>query len=127
MRFLGLNGILSDGSDSTDLMGAEFEAKGYDFLDVDLPVRGVWSARKKTKEDTARLLDVVEPGDSIYAHSRGGLVVAEAMKHFAFRSVFLFRPAMSRNYQFTKRLDQKIYCIHSYQDIAIIFWSTVRF
>lgn len=114
-----VNGILSTGSRTTDRMGTRLAMLGHTVNDINQPIRSAWSARWKVNNDARDIIEQVQDGDVIIAHSYGCLKTAIAMRNINFKAVFLFRPAMSRWHKFPAYQDTKIYCIYSPQDYTI--------
>lgn len=123
MKIIGVNGIRSTGAGSTDILGAKLKERGYNFHDVNQPVRSAWSARWKANRDARDIIDVAEDGDIILAHSYGCLKSSIAMRGVNFKAAFLFRPAMSRWHRFPQYQDTNIFCIYSKQDYTILLGS----
>ena len=126
MKLISIPGIHSDGTGTTDKLGYRLEALGYDFLDLDLPRRNAFNARWKAKKDAKRIIEVSEPGDVLIAHSFGCLRSAYAMREIDYLAVFMFRPAMRRNWKFPEG-NTGIRCIYSRQDYAILAGSALLF
>ena len=105
-KILGVNGILTDGSNSTDLMLRDLSDRcGYSTDDVPLPRVGFFPnpfasrSRRLQREHARILMKHYVPGDAVVAHSRGALVVLRAMEMGAkFSFVFLFAPAMNADF-----------------------------
>jgi len=123
-----VNGIRSKGEGSTDLLGQELRNLSYEVLDINQEIRHTWNVRDKgtVKRDVEKILDLSSDGDIMAGHSYGGYKIAEAMKKRNYKAVFLFRPAMDRDYGFIHR-ETKIYCIYSKKDVTIWFGSTLLF
>jgi hypothetical protein len=129
MKIIGVPGIHSEGVGNTDLLGNMLATRhGYNFMDLDLPIRGAWGARWKAEKDAKEIIAVANDGDAVIAHSYGCLKACIAMREVRFHSVFLFRPAMSRRYRFHRLINgTKVYCIYSPGDIAIWLGSILLF
>ena len=125
MKIIGVNGIRSTGAKSTDILGAKLKERGYDFHDVNQPIRSAWSARWKASRDAKDIINVANDGDVIIAHSYGCLKTSIAMRGINFRAVFLFRPAMSRWHRFPQYHDTKTFCIYSKRDYTILLGGTL--
>lgn len=119
MKLISVPGIHSDGKGTTDKLGYGLEDLGHEFLNLDLPKRNALTARWKAKQDAQTIIDVSNPGDILLAHSFGCLRSGYAMREVEYLAVFLYRPAMSSEWQFPKNQKTAIYCIHSRQDYTI--------
>jgi len=118
----GVNGILSHGSGSTDLLLYRLQELGHATNDVAIPLRGIVQSYFDSinKKDGALLNSLVEPGDVAVSHSRGGLVVLEAMKLGArFSKVFLLAPAMRRDVVFPYFGATEIHILCNKHDTAL--------
>jgi hypothetical protein len=125
MKWIGINGILSDGSDSVDLLLYEMEERGHDVHDFTYPRRNVITGRRRKHQfnDAWKLMGESEDGDSVFAHSRGGLIVFRAMQSGRkFKDVWLFAPAMPRDWRFPAGAAEQIFVVHNPLDRAI--WKT---
>lgn len=134
MKIITVNGISSDGSKNTDLIGQDLhEFCGYDVFDCNQKIRHTWSVRSKKNryEDARGVADVIEQGDWIIAHSYGGYKSSKALKMCALDSIIpagliMLNPAVSRSYYERARIlrytTTQIYCFHSMDDWAI-WWG----
>jgi len=114
MRIVGVNGIATNGQGNIDVMLSYLSERGFETVDVDLPVRHTISAWWGHKLDAKAIMNATKDGDVVIAHSFGGPRVAEVMEYGRkFSAVFLFRPAMDQFYQFYQ---PNIYCFHSMDD-----------
>lgn len=122
MKILTINGIESDGSGSTDLMGGILRSKGFDVVDVNQPIRHAWNARNLATvlTDAQTIVKLSEDGDCAVCHSYGGLKTIVAMYQRRFRAVYMFRPAVDRSFPFPDG-DINVTCIYSKGDLAV--WS----
>jgi len=127
MRILTVPGMGSDGRMSTDLAGAALRALGHEVLDMDQPIRRAWNVRWHLQADAADITAVATDGDVVLAHSYGCLKAAEANKTVRFAAMFLYRPAMSRNYTFPSHRTTRVYCMYSPQDWLILLGAMLRF
>lgn len=119
-RILGINGIRTDGSTSTDKMLKQFD--DYETIDVNFPKVWLWGARSRTRQmkNAKILLDHSRPGDVLIAHSYGGLLGLRAMELGAkFSYVFLFAPAMNRDFTFPYLGMTELHVIHNSNDNAL--------
>jgi len=121
MRVLGINGILSDGSTSTDLFIAKLKEAGHNVVDFNYGKVNVVSARWKQHKVGKQIFDKHIPSnDCVVAHSFGCLAVFRAMQQGAkFKKVFLFAPAMNHKVTFPYHAAEQIYVIYHPQDMAI--------
>ena len=126
-RILTVNGIESDGSGSTDLLGATLAARGFKWIDVNQPIRNAWQARWKAQKDAKDIIRQARDGDYLICHSYGGRKSGIAMRGVKFKAVFMFRPAMSRWHKFPMYQDTKIFCVYSKQDYTILMGSLALF
>lgn len=128
MKVLGVNGIRSDGKKTTDALLAVLKAEyGYETSDVNQPIRTAWGARFSAKKDAKAIIELAEDGDVLIGHSYAGLKAAQANRGINFKAMFLFRPAMSRYYNFPGWQDTDVYCIHSRGDLAVWAGSFLLF
>jgi len=121
VRILGVNGILTKGEGSTDLLLGALAARGHECIDIDIPVRGVFAARLPwiTRADAKRVLREHRPGDVVVAHSRGALLTYQALRAGArFSQVFLFAPAMEADLPWPRNVNQ-VWVIHNPTDPAL--------
>lgn len=122
MKILSINGIRTDGSESTDLLLSDLEDRGFDTLDVNYPEVNILGARsRETQYENAQiLLDAHEPGDALIAHSYAGLISLRAMEKGAkFGKVFWFSPAMNVDFVIPYLGCTELYVIHTLEDKAI--------
>ena len=128
-RILGVNGILSNGSGSTDLLLADLKERGHLVHDVKLPWTTALLARFRwwQHRDAHRLVAAHAHGDNVIAHSYGGLRVLRAMQLGArFRLVFLFAPAMEVDVEFPIGAAERIFVIYDRHDRAIGLGARLR-
>lgn len=135
MKVYTLNGIKDSAATTTDRIGGEMESIGYEWKPLRYRTAHTWTARsKRAREQTAEgLLNQVEPGGILMAHSFGCLLswhmldLWEHRRHEAehlFSHVFLFSPAMNRTGWHWERLDfETLHCFHNPNDIAILLGS----
>jgi hypothetical protein len=118
---LGINGILTTGGQSTDLLLRRLDILGHETYDVPIPIRTAFTSRSSRirARDVQRVLIAAKDGDTLIAHSRGCLVAAECMKYRKFETVWMFRPAMSTRYKFPAG-DINVKCVYSKGDWAIL-------
>lgn len=128
MKIIGVNGIRSTGRNSTDRLGGELKKFGYEFHDLNQPIRTPWTARFRAERDAIDLADISEHGDVVICHSYGCLKTAIAAKLVNYKAIFMFRPAMSRNYNW-ESVDPStnIYCIYSKEDYTILLGSMLMY
>ena len=127
-RICTVNGIRTHGEGSTDLLGSELSARGFDVTDIDQKVRHTWNVwnKRKVAKDVEEVLDYSLDGDVLIGHSYGCYKIALAMKQRNYKAVFLFRPAMSKYYQFPLTAkNTAVYCVHASSDWVIWFGSLV--
>lgn len=122
-RILGINGIRTDGSASTDLLLDEFAfCEGFITVDVNYPKVNIFTARSRSRQlrNARRLVERHDKGDILIAHSYGCLLALRAMELGAqFSHVFLFAPAMNRDFTFPYLGMTKLHVIHNKKDKAI--------
>lgn len=124
-RIVGINGIATRGHRSTDVMLSRLEELGHEVVDVDLPVRHTISAYWGADDDAALIASAARDGDYAIAHSFGALRLAYAMQSIDFRHVWLFRPAMRKDWEFDR--PRRVTCIHSPDDWTIKLGGIVPF
>lgn len=117
---LGVNGIRSTGVNTTDVLGAELQGIGYNFIDVNQTIRSAREARSMAQEDAMAIIAQANDGDCLIAHSYGCLKSSIAMRAIDFKAVFLIRPAMNQWHKFPLYHDTKIFCIHSWGDYTVL-------
>ena len=119
-RILGINGIRTDGSTSTDKMLKQFD--NHPTIDVNYPKVRLWGARSRSRQyrNARQLVNKHIPGDVLIAHSYGCLLALRAMELGAkFSHVFLFAPAMNRDFTFPYLGMTKLHVIHNANDKAV--------
>lgn len=128
MNILLVNGIASTGAGSTDLFATPFRALGYNVIDVNQPIRHAWDVRsaRKREADAAELELLSVDGDIVIAHSYGGIKALMAYRNIKYRAIYLFRPAVSRNWVFPTG-DINVTCIYSHQDVAVWLGGLLMF
>jgi len=131
-RILGVNGILSDGSESIDILLKELSAFGHTSVDAVYPKTHLFRFQTYDKGRQYQDADTIiknyyTSNMVVVAHSRGCLVVWRMMEvGCRFKSVFLFRPAMNRD--FSLPLDQvNVVCVFSPYDRAIKWGGKLPF
>lgn len=121
-RILGINGIRTDGSSSTDKLLIKLTELGYPTVDVNYPRVNIFTARsRKRQHRNARILkNISKPGDVLVAHSYGCLLALRAMEQGArFKHVFFFAPAMNVDFTFPYHGMGKLSVIYNPTDNAI--------
>lgn len=134
MKVICINGIRTDGSSSTKLFAAKLREMGIEAIEVDYPEVGIFGARsrKRQRKNAQYLLDVMEDGDILVAHSYGCLVGFRSMEMGAkYSKVFLYAPAMNRDFTFpfegAEHSKGSITIIHNPSDKAIKMGTWLRF
>jgi len=127
-RILGINGIRTDGSTSTDRLLRQFD--DYATIDVNYPKVNIFTARSRSRQrrNATILNNISMPGDVLIAHSYGCLLALRAMEMGArFSHVFLFAPAMNVDFTFPFHGMENLTVIHNRSDRAIKWGSWLRF
>lgn len=117
MKIIGVNGIRTHGSTSTDIVLREAELRGFDVVDVPLPKRGAFSARFGGKKDGEIIADHSSDGDIVVAHSFGCLRAWHAHNLRDYAGIICLAPAMSRKVKW--RNPGRVHCWHSRDDLAV--------
>jgi hypothetical protein len=124
MRVLGINGVRTDGGETTDVLLSELEKCGHQVVDANY--RRTHLGTLKTYDRARQFADAQfiasaywQPGCAAVCHSRGCLVAWRILElGYRFEALFLFRPAMTRD--FILPLGQhNVVCIHRPDDRAI--------
>jgi len=133
MKILGINGINTDGSTTTDRMLAVLADKyDYDVLDINQEVRHTPDIRSPEKrlEDALGIVPFVDAGDWLLVHSYGGLKGSWVERICAAREVYLagiiyFNPAMDDDYDFPpyETTGTEHHCFYSKGDWTIFAGS----
>lgn len=133
MKILGINGIATDGSTTTDLMLEVLSSKyDYNVLDINQKVRHTPDIRSPEKrlEDALGIVPFVKKGDWLLVHSYGGLKGSWVERICAARKVYLagiiyFNPAMDDDYEFPpyEITGTEHHCFHSKGDWTIFAGS----
>lgn len=127
MKVIGVNGIHSDGRQSTDLLLQNLAGKGWVTEDFNYPKVNVISARWKQHSVGKALAKVIDDGDAVIAHSFGCLATLRAMEQGAIpRRVYFFGPAVSDKITFPPGPD-KIYVIYHLGDKMIWMGAHIAF
>lgn len=129
MKILGVSGIWSDGSGSTDIVLTLLRYKhGYPIQDIQNKTRGPFFARFKAKRDARKILEKSQDGDIVVAHSYGCLKTLKAAEKKSYSHLFLIAPAASEDYDFSKISERtKIHCLYSKKDWAVRVGSLLLF
>lgn len=104
VRVLGISGVGTDGSTTTDIMLRELRDRGYETVDANYRRTnlGTFKTYDRSREYLdARLVgfNYWQPGCAAVCHSRGCLVAWRMLEiGYRFRALFLFRPAMNRDF-----------------------------
>ena len=129
-RILGINGIRTDGSSSTDKLLKRLQGVGFEIKDINYPRVNIFTARSRSrqKKNAQILVDEHITGDALIAHSYGCLLALRAMELGAkFRQVFLFAPAMNVDFTFPYLGMVKLRVIHNPTDKAVKMGEMLRF
>lgn len=128
MRIALINGISTHGEGNVDNFIEPLTARGHEVIDIRLPKRHALSARWGAKHDAKIIYKETEQYDAVIAHSFGGLRALKAAERRRFSHMFLFRPALARNYCLDKIAGTpKIHCIYSKEDTAVRIGSFLPF
>jgi len=122
MKILTINGIRTDGSTSTDILGDKLAMYDYEVFDVNYPRVNIFTARsrKRQRKNAKILKNKTNDGDVLIAHSYGCLLALRAMELGAkFSHVFLFAPAMNVDFTFPYLGMTEMNVIHNPTDEAI--------
>lgn len=122
MRILGINGIRTDGSNSTDLLLRDLADLGHETVDVNYPRVNIFTARWRSRQlrNAQHLVDAHKPGDAVVAHSYGCLLTLRAMELGAsFGTVFFFSAAMNDDFSFPPEGMRRLFNIHRQDDRAL--------
>lgn len=125
-RILGINGIRTDGSSSTDLILYELHALGHTAIDINYPRVSIFTARSRKRQlrNAQILKDASKEGDVVIAHSYGCLLTLRAMELGAkFSYAFFFAPAMNVDFTFPYHGMKNLYVIYNPTDKAIRWGS----
>ncbi|MBW8034203.1 MAG: hypothetical protein FVQ79_00615 [Planctomycetes bacterium] len=132
MKILGINGVGTHGSDTTDVLLHELAKLGHETIDANYRTTRLF--RFQTYDRGRQFEDALfiannywEPDCAVIAHSRGGLVLWRMLEiGFHFSTIFLFRPAINKD--FILPLHQ-VYmnCIYRPDDRAIKWASRLPF
>lgn len=127
MRFIGVNGINTKGAGNTDLVLHELRARGYETLDLELPVRhtisAFWAARKDARD---LILPVLRKNDIIVAHSFGCLRSAHVLRMRGdLKAAFFIAPAMSHKWKFPQ--PEKVWAFVSTEDWVVDLGDKIPF
>lgn len=138
MKVLGINGLESDGSGTVDILGNALVCVGHTYIDANY--RKTRLFRFQTYDRGRQFEDAHIIGRDYYttnrcdalnsiiiAHSRGCLVAWRMLElGYRFRAVFLFRPAMNRNFILPVGQDN-VYCINRADDRLLALGSWLPF
>lgn len=128
MRVLGINGIRTNGEESTDRALSILRQRDIEAVDADYPMtRWILQARSRARQfrDARWVMDQQCDGDAVVAHSRGCLVNLRMMELGAqFSTVFWFRPAMNCDMHIPTHGCKRLIIIHHPGDRAI--WMGAR-
>lgn len=136
MIILGVNGVGTDGKDNTDVLGRELTKLGHKFIDANYRIMRLFRFqtydRGRQFEDASYIGKNYIPSEHfndcvLIAHSRGCLVAWRMLEiGYRFRAVFLFRPAINRDFILPQGQHQ-VYCIHRPDDRAIKWGGRLLF
>jgi len=122
MTWIAVNGINTDGERNVNRLLYEMEKRGHDVCDFCNPRRNWITGRMRGRQfdDAWKLCRESHNGDSVIAHSRGGLVVFRAMQSGRrFRDVWLFSPAVPRRFRFPLGGADRVFVVFNPLDRAI--------
>lgn len=120
MRIVLVNGINTHGEGNVDRFIEPLTQLGHEVIDIPLPKRHAFSARWGAKKDAGLIYRNTEQYDAVIAHSFGCLRSLVAAERRRFSHMFLFRPALSRDYNLANIAGTpKIHCMYSKQDTAV--------
>jgi len=105
-RIIGVNGIASNGVDSTDVLLTALAKRGYETVDFNYPkisllkaaqVMSFWLYDKTVDKLAKQLFEQTQDGDHVVAHSFGCAIVWQCIKEYGrnFGKVWLIAPAIS--------------------------------
>ena len=138
MKALCINGVDSNGEHNIDILGGKLENLGHEHIDCNYRITRLFRFQTYDQgrqfEDAQYIgrnyydLNNCTPEDTILiGHSRGGLVAWRMLElGYRFKAVFLFRPAMNKDFILPRGQDN-VYCIHSPHDKAIKWGSYLPF
>lgn len=128
--FIGINGIYnwSAKNDSTDKMLGLLKEDGHEVYDYYYPPSTVISNFfKRGKYDAKKLVEICGKDDTVFAFSRGGLVVREAIKlGLKCKNIVLFGVAAPNDKDFSKGLNN-VYNIYHPHDFWVRLGSFIPF
>lgn len=114
MRIVGVNGIRTKGTNNIDRILLEMRDRGFETVDVDLPIAHTWHARWRADDDAELVEDASEDGDVVVAHSYGALRAFHAHQHRDYRAIVCIAPAASRDLEW--RHPDRVHCWYSPDD-----------
>ena len=129
-RILGINGIRTDGSTSTDILLRNLRRRGHVCHDINYPKVNAFQARSRSRQryNAGFLLDEHNHKDILIAHSYGCLLGLRAMEMGAlFSHVFFFAPAMNRDFTFPHHGMDNLTVICNFTDQAIKWGARLWF
>lgn len=117
MKIIGVNGIRTHGEANIDLLLGEMKRRGFETIDVRLPMRNVFTARFGAKKEGELIADHSDDGDIIVMHSHGNNRGWHAHQIRNYALIVCIAPAMSRRAKW--RNPERVYCWHSREDWAV--------
>lgn len=132
-RILGINGIRSDGSMSTDLLLLHLRVKGFDTLDINYPRVSLLKIpflrlRCVVNRDAKRIVRAHRKDDCIIGHSYGCLLIHRAMQLGAkFDTVIWFAPAIDKDMKIPEFGCKRLFVIYNEGDRAMGFAKRLKF
>ncbi len=127
-KILGVNGIRTDGANSTDLILSRLKNLGCSVRDVKHPKVSLFDVPflrfdYLKRRDAGIIITCMEQGDNLIAHSYGCLRSLEAMERGAkFNTVFWFAPAMDADFEIPVGGCKRLFIIYNKYDKAI-WWA----
>lgn len=125
-----INGINDSAHDTTDRMAQGLVGRGHTVHRLRYPVVRFYSMGNRqlqyeyADELLHKVLQAGQGTDSIVAHSFGCLLVARMMElagSFPFSQVFMYSPALDREWSFPMSGARRVYVVHNPKDRAVLY------
>ena len=123
MRFVGVNGIGTNGAGNIDLLLARLRKRGFETVDVRLKWRHFITASWGAKRDAYDIVKNSRDGDIVVAHSYGALRTYRAHFLRKYKAILCIAPAMEPDEQW--RDPSIVHSFYSKSDWAIRIGSAI--